>query len=203
MEMTTYPISASIEMPTAPGRFWAIPALGLFVRSIFLIPHLIILYILAIWISILQLGVWVPVLFGGEYPDFALRQISGYLRWSARLWAYLMGLTDAYPPFGMQGGETYPIDVHVPSPQHCGRFWAIPVVGYAVKIVILIPHLIIVSVLLAVVQLAALVIWIPVLFTGKYPSWGYQLNSGYIQWTTRVTGYLYGLTDKYPPFSMA
>jgi hypothetical protein len=30
----------------------------------------------------------------------------------------------------------------------------------------------------------------------------YDFSTGYMRWMTRVLGYLYLLTDKYPPFSM-
>ncbi|MFI5269863.1 MAG: DUF4389 domain-containing protein, partial [Chloroflexota bacterium] len=79
--------------------------------------------------------------------------------------------------------------------------WAVPLLGLLVKLVILIPHLIILSVLGSVLYVVVLVLWIPALFGGHYPTWGYQLVGGTIRWSTRVLAYLDGLTDRYPPFS--
>jgi hypothetical protein len=48
-----------------------------------------------------------------------------------------------------------------------------------------------------------LVAWIPVLTGGTYPKWAYDFATGYLRWSTRVGGYFIGLTDKYPPFTLA
>jgi hypothetical protein len=42
-----------------------------------------------------------------------------------------------------------------------------------------------------------------VLFTGRFPRGIFDFLLGTIRWTYRVTGYVYLLTDRYPPFSLA
>jgi hypothetical protein len=52
---------------------------------------------------------------------------------------------------------------------------------------------------------AGLVMWIAlwaVLFTGHYPDGMYRFVSGALRWNTRTSAYLYGLTDRYPPFRL-
>ena len=44
--------------------------------------------------------------------------------------------------------------------------------------------------------------WWAILFTGKYPKGMYDFSVGIQRWSTRVSSYVYLLTDKYPPFSM-
>jgi len=39
------------------------------------------------------------------------------------------------------------------------------------------------------------------LFTGQYPGWGFSLTAGVLRWATRLTVYVYGVTDAYPPFA--
>jgi hypothetical protein len=97
---------------------------------------------------------------------------------------------------------TYPIAFAATRPLSSGRFWAIPIIGILVKAIILIPHFIILYVLGIVVGISQLVLWIWVLFGGRYPDWGFGLNAGYIRWLTRLSTYLYGLSDAYPAFSM-
>jgi uncharacterized membrane protein len=57
------------------------------------------------------------------------------------------------------------------------------------------------------IEIAACVIlfisWWAILFTARYPRWAFDFISGLLRWTTRVSGYYYLLTDKYPPFSMS
>ena len=47
----------------------------------------------------------------------------------------------------------------------------------------------------------ALVGYILVIITGKYPRGLFALQVGVIRWNLRVNCWLIGLTDKYPPFT--
>ena len=194
-----YPIQLTVARPQSSSRFWAIPVLGILVKGIILIPHLIVLYVLGLVLGLAHLIVWIIVLFTGRYPDWAFGLSAGYLHWSVRVTLYLYGVTDRYPPFSMEPGE----GVSIERPESSSRFWAIPIIGIAVKCIILIPHLIVLYVLAMVLSAAQLVIWIPVLFMGTYPSWAFSLVAGTTLWSIRVYAYLLGLTDRYPPFSMS
>jgi hypothetical protein len=99
------------------------------------------------------------------------------------------------------GTPAYPVAMTLSPPDGSTRFWAVPLIGFLVKALILIPHVIILVVLGIAVGFCQLVIWIPVLFTARYPDWAYALNAGYMRWWTRITLYFYGLTDDYPAFS--
>lgn len=200
-----YPVSVTYERPDHNQRFWAIPVLGIVAKAVILIPHLIILYLLRAVVQLVQLILWIPVLFGGHYPLWGYALVGGTIRWTTRVSAFLLGLTDEYPPFTFRSvsdeGRVYAVQVRMEIPPHNSRLWAFPVLGLAIKLLILIPHLIILYVLSAVVGIVMLVLWIPVLFGGKYPGWGYQLAGGTLRWSTRVLAYIDGLTDRYPPFS--
>ncbi|HWI60968.1 MAG TPA: DUF4389 domain-containing protein [Symbiobacteriaceae bacterium] len=70
-----------------------------FVRGLLLFPHGFILAFLgmaAFWVGVFS---WFAVVFTGSYPrplwDFQV----GVMRWSVRCQAYVLGLTDDYPPF--------------------------------------------------------------------------------------------------------
>lgn len=197
-----YPVLVAFDMPPANKRFWAIPLIGFLAKAIVLIPHLIVLYALGIVVEVLQLVTWIPVLFTGQYPTWGKTMVGGTLCWNTRVLAFFYGLTDQYPPFGFDGSG-YPVQVAFQVPPRSHRFWAIPIVGLVVKLIILIPHLIILYALGAVVGVLQLILWAFVLFGGKYPEWGYTLVGGYIRWTTRVAAFLFGLNDLYPPFQLA
>jgi hypothetical protein len=195
----SYPIVLSVAKPVSVNRLWAIPLLGIFVKCIILIPHFIVLYVLGIVSGIAHLVIWAFVLFTGQYPGWGFNLTAGVLRWAARLTMYLYGITDNYPAFSLDA----PGDIVIPRPESSSRFFAIPIVGIFVRYIILIPHFIVLYVLGFVVALCQLVIWIPVLFTGAYPQWAFQLVSGTTIWAMRVYAYLLGLTDAYPPFSFS
>jgi hypothetical protein len=71
-----------------------------------------------------------------------------------------------------------------------------------VRLLLLIPHLIVITLLTVLVTALQFVLWVPVLLVGRYPKWGYYLVGGYVRWSTRLNAYLYGLTDAYPPFQL-
>jgi hypothetical protein len=72
-----------------------------------------------------------------------------------------------------------------------------------VKSLLAIPHWI----ALFVLAIGAYVVWIvsffAVLFTGRYPEGMFNYMVGIMRWGTRVGAYVFLLTDKYPPFSLA
>ena len=97
--------------------------------------------------------------------------------------------------------KPYPVQVTWETPATNGRFWAIPVLGILARVILLVPHLIVLYFVGICVFSAVLVTWIPVLVNGRYPTWGYRLVGGYIRWSARISAYTYGLTDQYPtPF---
>ena len=195
----SYPIALNISRPTSPSRFWAIPIVGICVKALILIPHFIVLYVLLLILGLAHVVIWIPVLFTGKYPSWGFSLTAGLIRWVVRLYMYLYGLSDEYPKFSFQA----PGDIEIAQPESSSRFFAIPIIGYLVKIIILIPHLVVLYVLNLVLGLCQLVIWIPVLFTGEYPDWAFGLVKGFTLWSARVYSYLFGLTDAYPPFSFS
>ena len=82
------------------------------------------------------------------------------------------------------------------------RLWALPLIGGAVKLVIVIP----VSLWLIIVDLAAICLSIinafVVLLTGKYWGPAYALAVGSMRLTAKANCFFLGLSDTYPGFSL-
>lgn len=70
-------------------------------RFILVIPHLIVLALLGIaaWVAVI-IGVFV-VLFTGQWSEGLRDFVVGVFRWSTRVHAYFLLLTDDYPPFSL------------------------------------------------------------------------------------------------------
>jgi len=81
-------------------------------RLILAVPHFIVLYALGIAASVVVIIGWFGALATGRLPDFAAAYLSGYLRWYCRTAAYLLLLTDEYPPFALDD-TAYPVRVAV------------------------------------------------------------------------------------------
>ena len=75
-------------------------------RIILAIPHAIVLGIVGIAFAVVWLIAAISILINGSYPDWAFNFIRGYLRWNARLFAYMASLVDEYPPFSFANGGT-------------------------------------------------------------------------------------------------
>lgn len=80
--------------------------------------------------------------------------------------------------------SSYPVQVDFIIPARNSRFYAVPLLGYLARYLLLIPHLIVLVLLTIAVALLQLVLWIPVLVGGKYPKWAYSFVGGYVRWYT-------------------
>jgi hypothetical protein len=86
---------------TATGR----PTVGsALLRIILAIPHAIVLGFLGIAFFFIWIFAAISILASGNYPDWAFDFIRGYLRWNARVLAYMAALVDEYPPFSFENG---------------------------------------------------------------------------------------------------
>jgi hypothetical protein len=199
----TYPVDVRFPRQDNPNKLYAIPILGYLIKCILLIPHLIILYVLHAVVGLLQYVLWIPVLLTGRFPDWGHLIVGGTLSWQNRVTAYLFGFTDQYPSFSLADpGTGREAQMLLQPAQSANRLYAFPIVGFVVKSIVLIPHMIMLTLVGIVAFLVFLVSWIPVLSSGQYPEWGYKWLGGSLRWATRVYAYWYGLTDEYPPFRL-
>jgi hypothetical protein len=69
--------------------------------------------------------------------------------------------------------------------------------------VVVIPWAIVLSLYGIVAQVAAIIAWFAIVFTGRYPAGLYDLNAGYLRMYSRVNSFYYLLNDEWPPFGGA
>jgi len=72
-----------------------------------------------------------------------------------------------------------------------------------VRIILAIPHIVVLWVLGIAADVVALICWFAALVTGRLPSGLAEFQVGYLRWQTRFYAYLFLLTDVYPPFELA
>ena len=81
------------------------------------IPHAIVLGLLGIAFVVVWIIAAISILMNGSYPDWAFNFIRGYLRWNARLLAYMASLVDEYPPFSFSDSDAgAPVPAPPPAP---------------------------------------------------------------------------------------
>jgi hypothetical protein len=88
---TTY----EVEMPERISRW------RLFIwKTISAVPHFLALAVVSFAVAVVVFIGWFAVLFTGTFPRGLHDFVAGWLRWSARVSAYWMSLTDEFPAFG-------------------------------------------------------------------------------------------------------
>jgi len=77
-------------------------------RIILAIPHAIVLGLLGIVAFVLVVVAAIMILVQESYPEGIFSFLRGYQRWQVRMYAYLAGLVQAYPPFALDTGSEAP-----------------------------------------------------------------------------------------------
>jgi hypothetical protein len=68
------------------------------------------------------------------------------------------------------------------------------------RLVLAIPHLVVLIVWSLVIEIVALVAWVVALFAGRLPNGLHDFMASYLRYATRVLGYVFLLADPWPPF---
>ncbi|MDN5795799.1 MAG: DUF4389 domain-containing protein [Intrasporangium sp.] len=144
----------------------------------------------------LFLATLLMILFRQRYPrwwfDFALE----VTRFSARVSAYFMLLTDQYPSTVEE--QSVHLQIAYPDVKRDLNRW-LPLVKWLLAI----PHFVVLAVLSVAALFAVLIAWFAILLTGRYPRGLFDFVVGVGRWWLRVEAYAILLvTDRYPPFSL-
>jgi hypothetical protein len=135
---------------------------------------------------------WFTIVISSVHINVVRRYTRFYLRWRVRALAYTMLLVDQYPPFG--DGD-YPASLTLVDPPARDRL----TVGF--RILLAVPHFIVLFFLVCAWWVTAFVSWLIILFTGDYPQGLYDFAAGVLRWFIRVEAYVLLMVDEYPPFA--
>ena len=194
-----YPIQLTVIGERELNGLWGIPFVGIFVRGILAIPHFVVLSVLGFCLNVWFLVGWIPILVNGRVPAIAVKLLTEYVQRGTRVVAYVGFLMPGgYPP--LEPGVLSPVGVHISLDSlEINRLWGIPLFGYLVRVLILLPHLIVLTFAAIVIALSMLVLWIPILASGRYPDWAVSLYGGFLRYLARVQAYAVMLPVPYPP----
>ena len=212
MSVMAYPISVRVEpAPSSRNR------LTVAFRLVLAIPHILIvgaigfgfaanrssndaasfsgesgvLGAVAITLAIVS---WFTILFAGDHFT-PIRQFTRfYLRWRVRSLAYLMLLSDVYPPFG---DGTYPAAMTCDERDQPRNRLTV-----AFRIVAALPHFVVLACVIGIWWITTIISWFVILITGQAPQALLTFGAGALQWLIRVEAYVLLLVDDYPPFSL-
>ena len=162
-------------------------------RIILAIPQIIVLYFLFLAVFFVAVIGWFAALFTGRLPEWAHGFISGVVRWSTRVGAYLFLLTDRYPPFSLDD-EDYPARPILPGPGGELNRWSV-----LFRFVLAVPG----AAFMQIVEYGLttpllLVMWIVVLVTGSMPPTLYLAYAALLRYQARFHSWFGMLTSEYP-----
>jgi hypothetical protein len=193
--------------PAYPIRFTFEPAERIarwrpLVAWLLVIPHVIVLWAIAIAAWLCVVVGWFAILFTGKLPEGLAGIPELMLRYQLRVMTYANFMQEEYPPF------TYPMEAADPGdyprmavdvqPSLAGRNRLTVFFRYF----LVIPHIVVLYFVGIAAGVVIMIAWFVVLFTAKWPDGMRDFVIGYLRWTTRVTGYAFLLTDEYPPFTI-
>ncbi len=136
------------------------------------------------------------IVFRQRYPRWWFDFAREFARFSTRVFAYLVLLTDQYPSTVEE--QSVHLDLDYPDVEQDLNRW-LPLVKWFLAI----PHYIVLMVLFLVAIVVAVIAWFAILFTGRYPRGLFDYMVGVGRWGLRVQAYAFFLlTDQYPPFSL-
>ncbi len=93
-----YPVDVTVVYPERSSRLLMF---FLLFKPLLLLPHVIVMYVLSLVAGVVLIIAWFAVVILGRYPKGMWDFMVGFTRWQTRVNAWMLGLTDRYPPFSL------------------------------------------------------------------------------------------------------
>lgn len=144
----------------------------------------------------IPVAVALMILFVQRYPRWWFDFQRELVRFSNRVGAYALLLTDQYP--STVDEQAVHLEIDYPDVEKDLKR-GMPLVKWFLAI----PHYIVLAVLFVAAIFVVIIAWFAILFTGRYPESLFNYVVGVMRWSLRVSAYVTLLvTDEYPPFSL-
>ena len=165
------------------------------VKWLLAFPHYVALVFVGIAALFAILASFFAVLFTGRYPRGLHDFVVGTYRWGWRVGAYVLLMTDRYPPFALADDPDYPARYDVEYPEAGVDRWR-PLVHW----ILIFPYHLVAALLAYLAGLMAFFAFFTILFTKRFPEslFGIALNS--LRWGLRSNAYANWLVTRYPPW---
>ena len=136
------------------------------------------------------------IVFRRKYPRWWFDFVFALAKFSGRITAYMLLLTDLYP--ATDEDQSYHLELDYPQADEELSRW-LPLIKWLLAI----PHYLVMMLLMVGLIFATLFAWFAILFTGRYPLVIFDFVVGVLRWWNRILAYVFWLTtDRYPPFSL-
>ena len=153
------------------------------------------LYVYGILAAIAVVIAWFAIVITGRYPQGLYDFQSGFVRFLARVTAYVALLCDRYPSFGGSDDPSYPVRMSFDGPL---ERYSRPKTLF--RIILAIPILVVRYVMQLMLEIGAIGAWFVIVVTGGMPRGLFDLMVLANSYIARSDAYLTLLTETYPPF---
>jgi uncharacterized protein DUF4389 len=185
----SYPVT--FEMDYVEGR----SRLTTFFRYLLAIPHFFFAFFYGIAFYVVYIIAWFALLITARWPVSLYQFTSGFLRYVARLSAYLYLGVDQYPPFSGAEDDSYPVRVHIAPPlDQYSRLKVFFRFIYAILAIVIRYALGI------VVGFVAFLSWVVIVITGRQPPGLQGALKFSLNYITQSDALIFLVTETYPPF---
>ena len=191
----SYPASLQINTPERIANWRPL------VHWLLLIPHHVVLTVLAAVSLVMGVISWIVIVFTGKMPAGLAGFQAMYLRYATVVGAYANFLTDQYPPFDFDTSPADPGRTQTSvslSPALEGRNR----LTVLLRPITVIPAYIFSLIIVVIATVCLFLGFFAVLFTGRWPDGLRRFVVGSQLVNLRYFTYGLLLTDEYPPFSI-
>jgi hypothetical protein len=185
-----YPLRADIEHQEEYARFLPL------VKWLLLVPHYVVLFVLGILAFLVAIVSFFAVIVTRRYPPGMFDFMVGVNRWAWRVQAYLLLMTDRYPPFTLADDPDYPAMFEIDYPEEGTARWR-PLFAW----LLVIPYLIVAYIIFYLAQILVFFAFFTILFAKRFPEGMFDIVLVAMRWMARANAYAYWLTTRYPPFA--
>ena len=161
--------------------------------------RLLLAFPLALWTGLVGfaaafalIACWFAVLVTGRRPEGLATLPRMSVTLMARYLAYLLMVTDTFPPFSLSEADHYPVRVVGPDSGPGSRL------SVFFRSILAIPAAVVYQLVIGGWLVTSPVIWIWTLITGRTPRAHHEASTAALRWTVRFLAYVYLLTDRYP-----
>lgn len=168
-----------------------------FFRLITAIPPLLWAAIWSIALIVTVPIAWFVLLFTGRYPEGLYEFHASFARYVTHVYGYLLLGTDQWPGFSGDPSVDHPVRLGIGAP--------LPVysrVKVGFRLFLMIPVYLIAYAMNIVAEIAAIIAWFAIVFTGKLPQGVYQMLRLGISYQQRAIPYFMLLTEDWPSFTV-
>ena len=136
------------------------------------------------------------ILFRRKYPRWWFEWNVELLRFTNRIGAYAVLMTDQYPATDEE--QSVHLEIDYPDVEADLNRW-LPLVKWLLAL----PHYVLLFFLFIAEVVVLVIVWFAILFTGRYPRTLFDFMVGVARWQNRVLAYaILMVTDEYPPLTL-